>query len=194
MLIGYARVSTDDQVTHAQTDALKAAGCTVIYQETKSGGTMARPELQTMLAGLQPGDVVIVHKLDRVTRDLRDLLFIQDKVTEAGATLRSLSEAFDTASPAGSMLFHVLGAFAQFERAMIRERTTKGLHAAMARGARPGQPRKISQAQEPEALALWCSGKFTKSELAQRYQVHISSIKRLIARAGMQQGKPELSF
>jgi len=190
MLIGYARVSTEDQKTHAQTDALRAAGCDVIHEEKKSGGSMSRPILIAMLKSLRPGDEVIVYKLDRIARSLKDLLSIQERITDAGAHFRSLTEIMDTSSPPGRMIFQLLGAFAEFERELIRERTRVGLHAAMARGAKPGAPRGMNPAQESESLKMWITGKVTKSELARKFGVHISSIKRMIRRAGLGQQRP----
>lgn len=190
MKIGYARVSTEEQKTHAQTDALKAHGCEVVYEEKKSGGSLSRPILFAMLKSLQPGDEVVVYKLDRIARSLKDLLSIQERIIEAGADFKSLTETMDTSSPAGRMIFQLLGAFAEFERELIRERTRVGLHAAMERGAKPGRARGLNPKQESESLAMWATGKVTKSELARRYGVHISSIKRTISRAGMAQQRP----
>ena len=182
MRYGYARVSTDEQRTHSQTDALQAAGCDVIFEEKRSGGTMARPLLQKMLDSLKPGDVVIVYKMDRIARSLRDLMEIQDRIHKAGADFKSLTEVIDTTSPAGRMIFQILGAFAEFERAIIRERTIVGLHAAMERGAKPGQPSKIPAAALPKVLELRRKGE-TLTRIAQRYDVHLSSVKRALDRA-----------
>lgn len=189
MLIGYARVSTDDQVTHSQTDALRAAGCELIYEEKKSGGSLSRPILFELLKRLRPGDTLVVYKLDRVARSLKDLLTIQERITDAGADFRSLTEILDTSTPAGRMIFQILGAFAEFERELIRERTRVGLHAAMARGSKPGRPRGMGP-KEAEAMRLWSTGRYTKSELALRYGVDISSVKRAIRRAGLAQQRP----
>ena len=193
MRIGYARVSTDEQNTHAQTDALKAAGCEIIYEEKRSGGSMCRPRLFEMLNRLQPGDVVVVYKLDRVARSLKDLLTIQERIADAGADFKSLTEIIDTTSPAGRMISQIIGAFAEFERELIRERTRSGLRAAMARGSKPGRPRALDAHQEHEAMRLWSSGQYTKTDLANRYAVHISSIKRAIRRAGLAQDRPQRS-
>lgn len=182
MRYGYARVSTDEQKTHAQTDALRAAGCDVILEEKRSGGTMARPVLLGLLHGLKKGDVVIVYKMDRIARSLRDLMTIQERIHAAGADFKSLTEVIDTTSPAGRMIFQILGAFAEFERAIIRERTIVGLHAAMERGSRPGQPRKIQDHQLPELVRMHQDG-VTKSALARMHQCDISSVKRALTRA-----------
>ena len=130
MLIGYARVSTDDQDTAAQMAALKAVGCERIFREKASGGRWDRPQLQRLLDQLREGDVVVVWKLDRLSRALRDVLTIMEQLGEAGAGFRSLTEAIDTTTSAGRMMMQIVGAFAEFERAMLRERTKAGLDAA----------------------------------------------------------------
>src|SRR5213594_2388085 len=130
MLIGYARVSTDDQDTAAQVAALKKAGCERIYREKASGGRWDRPELHRLLDQLRKGDVLVVWKLDRLSRSLRDVLTIMERLGESGAGFRSLTEAIDTTTPAGRMMMQMVGAFAEFERAMLKERTKAGLDAA----------------------------------------------------------------
>ena len=190
MRIGYARVSTEEQKTHAQTDALTLAGCEKIYEEHRSGGSLSRPILFALLNSLKPGDEVVVYKMDRIARSLKDLLTIQEKIIDAGADFRSLTEVLDTGSPAGRMIFQILGAFGEFERELIRERTRVGMKAAVARGAILGAPRGLNLQQEAEALKAWATGRVTKSELARKYDVHISSIKRMIRRAGMAQTRP----
>lgn len=134
MQLGYARVSkADDQDTAAQVSALKAAGCTRVYEEKASGGRWHRPQLHRMLDQLREGDVIVVWKLDRLSRSLKDLLHILEKIDAAAANFRSLTEAIDTSGPAGRMMMQMLGSFAEFERAMVREqpRRVKG-------GARTG--------------------------------------------------------
>jgi len=152
VLIGYARVSTQDQETQSQTDALQKAGCDVILEEKKSGGTMRRPVLEKILFTLKPGDTVVVYKLDRMARSLKDLLRILDRMQLSGAEFRSLTEVIDTKSPAGRMMLQMLGAFAEFERAMIQERTRSGMEAAKARGAKIGRPRGLNPREEVEAV------------------------------------------
>src|ERR1022692_162798 len=127
MLIGYARVSTNDQETATQVAALKAAGCERIYREKASGGRWDRPELHRLLDQLREDDVLVVWKLDRLSRSLRDVLTIMERLTETKAGFRSLTEAIDTTTPAGRMMMQMVGAFAEFERAMLRERTKAGL-------------------------------------------------------------------
>jgi DNA invertase Pin-like site-specific DNA recombinase len=123
MLLGYARVSkADEQDTAAQVSALTAAGCTRVYEEKASGGRWDRLELHRMLDHLREGDAVVVWKLDRLSRSLKDLPHILEKTEAAGANFRSLTEAIDTSGPAGRMMMQMLGSFAEFERAMVRER------------------------------------------------------------------------
>ena len=125
MLIGYARVSKgDDQSTAAQKRALKEAGCDRLFEEAASGGRWDRPQLHRMLDHLRPNDIVVVWKLDRLSRSLKDLLHILEKLEAAGAGFRSLTESIDTTTPAGRMMMQMVGSFAEFERAMIRERTS----------------------------------------------------------------------
>ena len=140
MLIGYARVSTDDQDTAAQVAALTAAGCARIFHEKASGGRWNRPQLLQLLTHLRHGDVVVVWKLDRLSRSLRDVLTLMAQLGDAGAGFRSVTEAIDTTTPAGRMLMHMVGAFAEFERTMLRERTQAGVEAARQERARGGPP------------------------------------------------------
>ena len=126
MRIGYARVSTQDQDTQAQITALKVAGCELLFQEKASGGRWDRPELQRLLGQLRKGDIVVVWKLDRLSRSLKDVLVTLERIEEAGADFHSLTEAIDTTTPAGRMMMQMVGSFAEFERAMLRERTPIG--------------------------------------------------------------------
>lgn len=183
MLVGYARVSTQEQETHAQTDALREAGVGFIFSEKRSGGSMSkRPALEDMLTKIGPGDTVVVYKLDRIARSLKDLLIIIERIEACGAEFRSLTEMIDTRSPAGRMIFQIVGAFAEFERELIRERTRVGMAAAAKRGVRMGRPTALTDVEEAEAMRLWFTGNYTKSSLARQYGTHISSIKRAIKR------------
>jgi DNA invertase Pin-like site-specific DNA recombinase len=183
MQIGYARVSTQDQDATAQVEALRAAGCERIYQEQASGGRWNRPELQRLLDQLRPGDVLTVWKLDRLGRSLKDLLRILDRVEQAGSGFRSLTEAVDTTTPAGRMLMQMLGAFAEFERAMIRERTRAGLDSASKRGVRGGRRPKLDANQRRAVVQMVRSGERTPAEVARLLQVHPSTIGRIVAQA-----------
>lgn len=141
MDIGYARVSTTEQDTSLQLAALRAAGV-VVYWEEQQSGVKARPALEELLKLLTPGDVVIVYKIDRLARSLQDLLRIAEKIGASGATLRSLTEPMETTTPVGRMLFQLLGAFAEFERNVIKERCAAGQAEAMKRGVVFGRKRK----------------------------------------------------
>lgn len=186
MLIGYGRVSTQDQDTAAQVAALRAARCERIFREKASGGRWNRPELQRLLDQLRPGDVVVVWRLDRLSRSLKDLLHILERIDEAGAGFRSLTEAVDTTTSAGRMVMQMLGAVAEFERSMIRERTRAGLDAAAMRGSRPGRRRKLDENQSRAALQMVRSGEKTPADVARIFHVHPSTIGRLVARADLQ--------
>ena len=142
MLIGYARVSKgDEQSNKAQARALAEAGCKRVFEEKASGGRWERPELHRMLDQLRDGDTVVVWKLDRLSRSLKDVLHLMDRIASAGAGFRSLTEAIDTTTAAGRMMMQMVGSFAEFERAMIRERTTAGLAQARAEGRIGGRRR-----------------------------------------------------
>src|ERR1700678_1570149 len=166
MQIGYARVSTDDQDTAVQVAALKSAGCERIYKEKASGGRWDRPELHRLLDQLRKGDVLVVWKLDRLSRSLRDVLTIMERLGEAGAGFRSLTEAIDTTTPAGRMMMQMVGAFAEFERAMIRERTSAGLAIARAEGRIGGRRPKLSPAQRADIAENIMSGRHTAAQMA----------------------------
>ena len=148
MLIGYARVSTDDQDLRLQRAALKEAGCRRTFEEKGSGARRDRPELAKLLDQIREEDVVVVTRLDRLARSTKDLLDIAEKLNEAGAGLRSLAEPWaDTTSPAGRMVLTVFAGIAEFERALIHQRTSSGRVAAKARGVRFGRPPKLTSDQ-----------------------------------------------
>jgi DNA invertase Pin-like site-specific DNA recombinase len=148
MLIGYARVSTDDQDLRLQRTALKEAGCRRTLEEKVSGAKRDRPELARMIEQLRESDTIVVTRLDRLARSTRDLLDIAEKLKEAGAGLRSLAEPWaDTTSPAGRMVLTVFAGIAEFERELIHQRTSSGRVAAKARGVRFGRPPKLTADQ-----------------------------------------------
>ncbi len=183
MHIGYARVSTQDQDTASQIAALKAAGCELIFQEKGSGGRWNRPELHRLLGQLRKGDVVVVWKLDRLSRSLKDVLSLMEKIDQARAGFRSLTEVIDTTSPAGRMMMQMIGTFAEFERAMLRERTRSGLDAARKQGRVGGRRPKLKAHQQEEIMHLVSSGKKSAADAARLFNVHPSTISRLVARA-----------
>lgn len=180
MLIGYARVSTDDQDTASQIAALRAAGCERIFEERASGGRWDRPELHRLLDHLRPGDVVAVWKLDRLSRSLRDVLTIMERLSVAQAGFRSLTEAIDTTTAAGRMMMQMIGAFAEFERAMIRERTRAGLAAARKAGRIGGRPPKLTRAQREEIRRMVVEGGKTAADAARLFGVHPATVGRLL--------------
>src|ERR1700758_1483028 len=182
MLIGYARVSTSEQETTAQTAALKAAGCERIYREKASGGRWDRPELHRLLDQLRKGDVLVVWKLDRLSRSLRDVLTIMERLAEAKCGFRSLTEAIDTTTPAGRMMMQMVGAFAEFERAMLRERTKAGLESARQRGRIGGRRPKLKPQQQREIVKLVNTGKKTSADAARLFGVHPATVSRLLQR------------
>ena len=181
MLIGYARVSTDDQDLSHQRATLTAAGCTRIYEEKISGAKRDRPELASMLDHLRETDVVVITRLDRLARSTKDLLDIAQQLNEWKAGLRSLAEPWaDTTSPAGRMVLTVFAGIAEFERDLIRERTETGREAAMQRGVRFGRPRKLNTDQAQVAVQLLAEGKPVR-DIARTFNVHEATIYRLAA-------------
>jgi DNA invertase Pin-like site-specific DNA recombinase len=180
MLIGYARVSTGEQETTVQVSALKAAGCERIYRENASGGRWDRPELHRLLDQLRKGDVLVVWKLDRLSRSLRDVLTIMERLAEAKAGFRSLTEAIDTTTPAGRMMMQMVGSFAEFERAMLRERTKAGLEAARRDGRIGGRRPKLSPQQQTEIVRMISRGRKTAADAARLFGVHPATVSRLM--------------
>ena len=182
MLIGYARVSTDDQDTAAQVAALEAAGCERVFREKASGGRWERPQFLRLLHQLRAGDVVVVWKLDRLSRSLRDVLTIMEQLGEAGAGFRSLTEVIDTTTPAGRMMMQMVGAFAEFERAMLRERTQAGVDAARQEGRVGGRRPKLSPQQQSEIRKMVSEGDKTAAAAARLFKVHPATVSRLLER------------
>lgn len=181
MLVGYARVSTIEQDTALQLDALRRAGVRRVFQD-KSSGVGQRPQLHVAVGTLRPGDTLVVWKLDRMARSLVDLLGIVYRVRQAGATIKSLTEPIDTSNPIGEFTLQVLGAVAQLERNMILERTAAGLAAARARGVKLGRSRVLSEADEARLVRAYETGRYTMGELADSYSVSLSVVKRAIYR------------
>lgn len=184
MLIGYARVSTDDQTLDQQREALKAAGCKRIYEEKASGAKRDRPELARMLDHLRTGDVVTITRLDRLARSTRDLLDIAERLEAAEAGLRSLAEPWaDTTSPAGRMVLTIFGGIAEFERSLIHERTSGGRAAAKAKGVLFGRPPALSAEQIGLARQLVEEGQNPRA-VAQILKVHPATLYRALNRTG----------
>lgn len=154
MLIGYARVSTDEQKMDLQLDALNGAGCAKVFSDTLSGARDDRPGLARAIGMLDAGDVLVVWKLDRLGRSLPHLVSVVGDLQARGVEFRSLQESIDTTTPGGRLVFHVFAALAQFERELVRERTKAGLQAARARGRCGGRKHKLDAAQRTTLLAM----------------------------------------
>ena len=180
MKLGYARVSTNEQDTAAQVSALKSAGCEKIFREKASGGRWDRPELHRLLDQLRKGDVLIVARLDRLSRSLRDVLAIMEKIQEAEAGFRSLTEAIDTTTAPGRMMMQMVGAFAEFERAMIRERTSAGLAAARAEGRIGGRRKKLDAAKRREIAESVITGRKSGADMARLYNISQPTVSRIV--------------
>lgn len=176
MNIGYARVSTHDQNPQLQIDALDQAGCERIFTEKASGAKRDRPELKAALDYMREGDTLVVWKLDRLARSLRQLIDTVDALENRGIGLRSLTEAIDTTTAGGKLTFHIFAALAEFERSVIRERTTAGLAAARQRGKVGGRPRTMSEDDVTAAKALLRDTSIPVKEVAKRIGVSVSTL------------------
>ena len=181
MIYGYARVSTTEQETTLQLDALNRAGVRRTFQEKRSG-VATRPVLQELLSKLKHGDKIYVYKIDRFARSLIDLLSILQRIETAGASFSSLTEPIDTSTGAGRMMMHMLGAFAEFERGIIRERCMAGQRSAMSRGVHCGRPRSLQPGTERDIVRMWETDFYTLDNLALIFDCHPSTVKRAIYR------------
>ena len=184
MIIGYARVSTQDQSPALQTDALVAACCEQVFHEKATGATRERPELVACLRTMRKGDTLVVWKLDRLARSLKDLVEIIDDLQKRGVGFRSLTEAIDTTSTGGRLVFHIFGALAEFEHSLIRERTIAGLAAARARGRRGGRKLAMSKTDVRKAAAMLSDPAITKTEVARHFGVSRVTLNAALAREG----------
>ncbi len=182
MMVGYARVSTRDQNYDLQIDALRDAGCKRIFEEKLSAANRDRPQLKAVLDYVRAGDTLVVWKLDRLARSLKQLIETVELLSEEKIGFRSLTESIDTTSSGGSLIFHVFGALAEFERSIIRERTTAGLAAARARGRIGGRPRSLRSADIDMAVALLKDGKLTIAEIADKLDVAPSTLYKHLPR------------
>jgi len=178
---GYARVSTDGQSVEAQARQLAKAGCRKVFREVASGAKTDRQQLRRAIAALQPGDVLVVTRLDRLARSTRDLLNTLAAITERKAGFRSLADAWaDTTTPHGRLMLTVLGGLAEFERELIRARTAEGRDRAKARGQHMGRPPKLTPHQQREAVKRRTKGEPIR-DIARTYNVSHSTISRLAA-------------
>ena len=184
MLVGYARVSTQDQTLDLQQDALSKIGCEKTFTDTASGATTTRQGLDEALQFLRAGDTLIVWRLDRLGRTLKQLIELINRLQSNGIGLRSLTENIDTTTSGGKLVFHIFGALAEFERDLIKERTKAGLDAARARGRRGGRPRTpaLNTPKKLElARSLYQSKQHTIKEICSLLQVSPSTFYRYLA-------------
>ena len=178
MFIGYARVSTQDQDLALQLDALREAGCERVFTEKASGAQRERPQLRAALSYMRAGDTLVVWKLDRLARSLKQLIETVESLGERSFGLRSLTEAIDTTTSGGRLVFHLFASLAEFERSIIRERTLAGLAAARARGRMGGRPRSLSAQDVTIAKALLRDPEITMDQVAQRLGVAPATLYR----------------
>lgn len=179
--IGYARVSTSDQNLDLQVSALRATGCERIYTDQGvSGADFERPGLAAVLNELHAGDMLVVWKLDRLRRSLADLIRFVADLGARQVEFRSLSEAIDTSSPGGRLVFHMLGAMAEFERSLISERTKAGMAAARARGRRIGRSPAMTSEQRHEARIAIEHGAASVEVVAEQYGIHPRTLLRTL--------------
>jgi DNA invertase Pin-like site-specific DNA recombinase len=188
VLVGYARVSTQDQSHGLQLDALRRAGCERLFEETASGAQRDRPELARALDYMRDGDTLVVWKLDRLARSLKQLIETVEGLEARGVGFRSVTEAIDTTSSGGRLVFHIFAALAEFERGIIRERTRAGLAAARAQGRRGGRPPALGDEDLAHAKALLRDPSITVAQVAKRLGVAPSTLYRALpgGRAGLE--------
>ncbi len=181
MRIGYARVSTLDQNPELQLEKLREAGCERVIVEKASGAKADRPELTRLLRDmLREGDTLVIWKLDRLARSLKQLIETAENLKGRGIGLVSLTDAIDTSSSGGMLVFHMLGAIAEFERALIRERTAAGLAEAKRKGKKGGRPRRLTEKDTAAAKALLADGSLTSKEVAARFGVSKATLYRYL--------------
>ena len=183
MLVGYARVSTIDQNLTLQRDALTGAGCGKIFVEQMSGAVTDRPELMAALGFMRAGDTLVVWKLDRLARSMKQLIETVDELRAKGIGFRSLTEALDTTTPQGRLVFHMFGALAEFERGLIRERTQAGLAAARRVGRTGGRPPKLMDDDLEAARSMLANPDITVAEVAERMGVSPATLYRYLPAA-----------
>jgi DNA invertase Pin-like site-specific DNA recombinase len=184
MLIGYARISTQDQTLALQQDALAAAGCGKVFTDTVSGGSVERHGLAEALAYVRAGDTLVVWRLDRLGRSLKHLIEVVADLERRQIGFRSLTESIDTTTSGGKLIFHVFGALAEFERALIRERTQAGLAAARARGRQGGRPRKLDTPRKVKmARYLYDDERRSIKEICQTLRISRATLYRYVGPA-----------
>ena len=184
VLIGYARISTDDQNLALQHDALTAAGCEKIYEDKISGARAERPGLALALEVARAGDTLIVWRLDRLGRSLKDLIALAERLEQRKVGLTSLKEALDTTSSGGRLIFHMFGALAEFERDLIRERTQAGLSAARARGRLGGRPKLLTPEKRRLVVQLYRAKEHSIAEICRLMGISKPTLYSYLAEAG----------
>lgn len=192
MKIGYARVSTKGQSLDLQVDALKAAGCEKIFKETISGAKKERPILEACLQHLREGDALVIWKLDRLGRTMKELVLLVNQLMEQKVGLVSLNDPIDTTSPQGRLIFNIFASLAEFERDIIRERTKAGLQAARARGRVGGRPKGLSKQAETTALAaqtLYEEGQLSIAQICEQLDIARSTLYIYLRHRGVKVGK-----
>src|SRR5712691_13144316 len=180
MLIGYARVSTQDQTVNSQTDALNKIGCSKIFTDVISGATTERKGLDEALAYVREGDTLVVWRLDRLGRTLKHLIETITDLSKRHIGFKSLTESIDTTTSGGKLIFHIFGALAEFERDLIRERTQAGLLAARARGRKGGQPKALTPKQVAIAQALYNDKSNAIADICKTLHISRSTLYRYV--------------
>ena len=191
MKIGYARVSTKEQNLTLQIDALKKEGCKIIFEEKMSGTKSDRPELKKMMAQLREEDVIVIWKLDRLGRSLRDLVNLVTEIQTRKAGLKSLNDSINTTTPHGKLTFYLFAALAEFERDIISERTKAGLAAARARGRMGGRPKGLSKAAKDKAMiakTLYEQRQMSVAEICQYLSIAKSTLYKYLRYMGVKIG------
>jgi DNA invertase Pin-like site-specific DNA recombinase len=186
--VGYARVSTKDQTLDLQLDALKKAGCSKIYTETASGAQADRPALAKLMDAVRAGDVLVIWKLDRLGRSLKNLIDIVNELLQRKVGLKSLNDPIDTTTPHGRLTFNLFASLAEFERDILRERTNAGLVAARARGRTGGRPKGLTPRAEQTASAaetLYREGKLSSQQIADRLHISKSTLYAYLRHRGV---------
>lgn len=176
MLVGYARVSTHDQDPALQLDALEKAGCERVFTETASGAQRDRPELKAALDYMRPGDTLVVWRLDRLARSMKQLIETVEGLENREVGFRSITESIDTTTSGGKLVFHIFGALAEFERTIIQERTRAGLAAARARGRTGGRPPALDDKDRAAAIALFRDPDIPVKEVARRLGISVAAL------------------
>jgi DNA invertase Pin-like site-specific DNA recombinase len=185
MLIGYARVSTDDQHLTLQHDALQKAGCDKVFSDQQSGAATERPGLNSLFEALRPGDTLVIWRLDRLGRSLKHLIQLVEQLDQRKVGLKSLQENIDTTTSGGRLVFHLFGALAEFERTLIRERTQAGVNAARARGRQGGRPKLLETKKRDLAIRLHRERQHSIAEICTMMGISKSTLYNYLAESSI---------